>query len=140
MGLAVVGLIGLVLWLASKSPGVSVTAKVDGSAPSLGALGPDMNLPSLGATDKFAPSLTGGMPLIARDNRTRLNTQYMNARQRQSRAVVADPPKGSQTGILGGLTDASASGTFKLENPPPLTVRPAIYIPNPASKLQRFKF
>lgn len=132
----VFGLIALVVFLANRAPGLSPSNQSDlRQSP-----GPDTSIPAQGATDKFAPTLTGGSPLIAQDNRTRLGMTYTNAQPRRLKAIVSRPLPGSDPGILGNLTNASASGTFKLENPPPQTSQKASYLPKPAGKLQPFKF
>ena len=156
MIVVVVALGALVLWLAHRSTPDSarmplqdvIDADTQRSRMSGGLLMPGMNdqgfgstglppdtsLPSLGATGTFAPTLTGGSALIARDNRTRLGMRYINAQPVTSRQILAQMTPGSTTGVF-GLTDAS-SGSFAREDSPQLTQQAAVFQPRPAGKLQ----
>ena len=110
MGAVVVGLVVLVVWLASKSP-----TPGQGS----GMLTSDVNVPALGATDKFSPALTGGMPLISKANRTRLATTYRDVSPIRTVAMSDTPPAGSDFGILGGLTNDNNDGGYARQTTPP---------------------
>lgn len=112
MGIVVVGLVIVVLYMAAKSPMVG---------PPSGELGPDTNIPALGATDKFSPALTGGMPNISRANRVRLNTNYENVNEPPRVQMADSPPSGSSGTIFGGLTNQDNDGGYKREVAPSAT-------------------
>jgi len=84
-------------------------------------LPPDTSLPSSGATDKFSPNLTGGSPLIAQDNRTRLGMSYGYSPSLVDKTRLVPVPFGTVKGIRGGLTDAQSS--LKTQDVPPLVTR-----------------
>jgi hypothetical protein len=84
------------------------------------SLGPNENLPSLGATDKFSPAISGGAPLVAKDNGLRLNMVYKHTDTQRDRVQLRQPMRGTVTGIMGGLTDAQSS--LKTQDVPPLTM------------------
>lgn len=123
---AIVIILGFVaVAMAKKSPGAQATQ----------SLPPDTSLPSLGATDKFSPALTGGSNLIATDNRLRLGMRYQNALSLVDKVKVNPPAKGTLVGIRGGLTDAQAS--LKTQDVPSLVTRVDTY--NPRMFLNRAK-
>jgi hypothetical protein len=111
--------------MAKKSPGTQAEQ----------SLPPDTSLPSLGATDKFSPALSGNSHLIATDNRLRLGMAYQNS------PTVTDkmPPRrielGTLVGIRGGLTDAQSS--LKTQEVPPLVENVTTY--NPRMFMNRTK-
>ena len=72
-------------------------------------LPPDTSLPATGATDKFSPALTGGSPLVATDNRLRMDMTYKYAPSKTDFVTLAPRKPGTISGILGGLTNAQSS-------------------------------
>lgn len=129
MVFVVIGLVVLVGFMAAKSPAPSGSGQP--------TLGPDTNVPALGATDKFSPALTGGMPLISRSNRVRLGTNYRNVESASRMDTVRDvPPPGTGPGVFGGMTNASSDGGYARETKP-ATVQTD---PDPNQGYQVFKF
>lgn len=94
--------------MAKKAPNTTVSQE----------LPPDTSLPAMGATDKFSPVISGNSPLVARDNRLRLDMRYRNPSTLVSRFVAPPFRPGTITGIQGNLTDAQAS--LKTQDVPPL--------------------
>jgi len=111
--------------MAKKSPGTQGATDVP----------PDTSLPSLGATDKFSPALTGGSNLIAKDNRTRLGMGYVNAPTVYDKMPPRTAERGTLVGIRGGLTDAQAS--LKTQDVPPSVENIQYY--NPRMFMNRTK-
>jgi len=103
-------ILGFVAVAMAKKPAVASNAQ---------SPGPNENLPSLGATDKFSPALAGASPLVAQDNRLRLGMVYQNTDTLRDRVRLIQPQGGMLVGIRGGLTDAQSS--LKTQDIPPLT-------------------
>ncbi len=124
MVFVIVGLAAVAVFLAMRSP-----EQVSGTTENLG---PNTNIPSLGATDHFSPAISGGKSLTAHLNGQRLLMTYQNAPNMVPKTRLSAPVPGTVIGIKGGFTDADSS--LLTQNVPPLVasttnVNPMLFQP-----------
>lgn len=80
-------------------------------------LGPNRNLPSLGATTTFSPAKGGSSPLVAKSNSVRLGMIYTNVTPRPP-VTYAPAPKSAFSGF--GSTPTDADTSLRTQSVPPL--------------------
>jgi hypothetical protein len=112
MGIVVIVAIVAVIWLAGSNSIAGTSSDPNAS----GGLQPSDTLPALGATDKFSPALTGGLPMINRGNRIRLFTNYSNTANTVRPSAV--PATMASVGVFGGNTNQSNDGGYARQTAP----------------------
>lgn len=133
MGFLVIAAIVGVIWLAGKNNPNATSGDANSDA-----LQPDVNIPALGATDKFSPALTGGRAMIHKGNRLRQRISYQNSEIMLRPSVVSQPMAGASVGVFGNLSNQNNDGGYKRENTPVISANKT-GTPS-AAVVQRYKF